>query len=69
MPPKKAAASAKGGAKSTKGAPSAKTDDKKTAVPSEPQAFTNEYTNKLKDNLKKQLQQTKGFPEKLKLVQ
>ena len=69
MPPKKAASKSavKPGDKSQKEL-SVKTDDKKTALPSEPQAYTNEYTNKLKDTLKKQLQSTKGFPEKLKSV-
>jgi len=46
-----------------------KPEDKK-AAPSAPevQLYLNEYTTKLKESLKKKLQATKGFPEKLKPV-
>lgn len=53
--------------KSTAGS-KGKVDEKKQQAPPEVQLFHNEYTAKLKDSLKKQLQGTKGFPEKLKSV-
>lgn len=40
----------------------------KDLPPVEVQLYSNDYTNKLKDSLRKQLQGTKGFPEKLKSV-
>lgn len=40
----------------------------KELPPAESQLYANDYTNKLRDSLRKQLQGTKGFPEKLKSV-
>lgn len=60
-----------GAAKGAKAKPGDKNkpDDKKVPPPApEVQLYHNEYTAKLKDSLKKQLQATKGFPEKLKSV-
>lgn len=64
MPPKKSA-------KSTKDANGDSIKGGKPSVPAiseKPPAYANDYTNKLKDGLKKQLQATKGIPEKLKTV-
>ena len=68
MPPKK---NPKAAGKSTASAAGSKTTPKQSArdpLPVEVQLYTNDYTNKLKDALRKQLQATKGFPEKLKTV-
>ena len=63
-PPKSAAAKA-----ADKGDKSARTETSaKPNTPTGPQPYANDYTNKLKETLKKQLQATKGFPEKLKTV-
>lgn len=64
MPPKQSANSIKDvkGDSNKGGKPSV------PAIPEKPQAYANDYTNKLKDGLKKQLQATKGIPEKLKTV-
>jgi hypothetical protein len=68
MPPKtnpkpaeKSAASAAGGKATPK-------QSARDLPPVEVQLYSNDYTNKLKDALRKQLQGTKGFPEKLKSV-
>jgi hypothetical protein len=70
MPPKQAPKSAapKAGAGGDKGEKSVNSTAGKPTTPMENQLYANDYTNKLRDQLKKQLQGTKGFPEKLKLV-
>lgn len=68
MPSKKKPTSKKGD-KGGKSARSEKSlDDKKTTAPSETQLYMNDYTNKLRESLKKQLLATKGFPDRIKLV-
>lgn len=66
MPPKTSPKpSAKAGAESAKNLKGSTKD----LPPVEIQLYANDYTNKLKDSLRKQLQATKGFPEKLKSVE
>lgn len=67
MPPKKSDRSAKD-AKDAKGDSNRGGKPGTAAVPEKPAAYANDYTNKLKDGLRKQLQATKGIPEKLKAV-
>lgn len=65
MPPKP---SPKAGAKPDAKSQATLKGSTKELPPVEVQLYSNDYTNKLKDNLRKQLQGTKGFPEKLKSV-